>query len=80
MDDKVGAVIVGRIGRMSIRKFASNAARTIPGLAHMRSNVAIWRTERFDGDIHLTVAPLPHAERTARPNSCNWTSWFVDGV
>ena len=37
---KVGAVIVGRTGRTSIRKPVSNEARAIPGLAHMRSNVA----------------------------------------
>ena len=40
---RVGTVIVGRIGRTSIRNAASSDARAIPGLAHIRSNMASWR-------------------------------------
>ena len=43
---RVGTVIVGRIGRTSIRNAASSAARAIPGLALMRSNIASWRIDR----------------------------------
>ena len=46
---RVGAVIVGRIGRTSIRNDASSDARAIPGLALMRSNMASWRIDRTDG-------------------------------
>ena len=66
---RVGAVIVGKIGRTSIRNAASSDARAIPGLALMRSNIASWRIDRTDGALMLTAAPLPHAERTARPTS-----------
>ena len=48
---RVGAVIVGRIGRTSIRNAASSVARAIPGLAHMRSNIASWRIDRTDGTL-----------------------------
>jgi hypothetical protein len=69
---RVGAVSVGRIGRTSIRKFDSTVARSIPGLAHLRSTMASWRTDRTDGKKTFAVAPLPHAERAARP-----ISWSV---
>ena len=36
----------------------------------MRSNMASWRIDRTDGIQPLSAAPLPHAERTARPSSC----------
>ena len=77
---RVGAVIVGRIGRTSIRNAASSVARAIPGLALMRSNIASWRIDRTDGTAMLSAAPLPHAERTARPNSCKRAICSVDGV
>ena len=77
---RVGAVIVGRIGRTSIRNTASSVARAIPGLALMRSNIASWRIDRTDGSRPLSAAPLPHAERAARPNSCQRASCSVDGV
>jgi hypothetical protein len=77
---RVGAVSVGRIGRTSIRNNDSIVARTIPGLALIRSNMASWRIDRTDGNINLPVAPLPHAERTAWPNSWKRAIWFVDGV
>jgi hypothetical protein len=64
-------VSVGRIGRTSMRNNASSVARAIPGLAHMRSNMASWRNRPdMDGAPMLSVAPLPHSERTARPMSC----------
>jgi hypothetical protein len=64
---RVGTVIVGRIGRTSIRNAASSDARAIPGLAHMRSNMASWRNRPADdGALMLNVAPLPHRERTPR--------------
>ena len=78
---RVGAVIVGRIGRTSNRNAASIAARAIPGLAHMRSNMASWRNRPdIDGTLMLNVAPLPHPERTARPYSWTRASCSVDGV
>ena len=77
---RVGAVIVGRIGRTSIRNPASSVARAIPGLALIRSNIASWRIDRTDGKAMLSAAPLPHAERTARPNSWKRASCSVDGV
>jgi hypothetical protein len=46
---RVGTVIVGRIGRTSIRDAASSVARTIPGLAHIRSNIAHRRIDWSDG-------------------------------
>jgi hypothetical protein len=52
----------------------------MPGLALMRSNIASWRIERTDGNIHFVVAPLPHAERAARPISWKRAICFVDGV
>jgi hypothetical protein len=36
----------------------------------MRSNMASWRIDRADGSTALSAAPLPHAERAPRPNSC----------
>ena len=42
---RVGTVIVGRIGRTSIRNVASSVARAIPGLAHIRSNIPSWRID-----------------------------------
>ena len=77
---RVGAVIVGRIGRTSIRNAASSVARAIPGLALMRSNIASWRIDRTDGSRPLSAAPLPHAERTARPSSWQRAICSVDGV
>ena len=77
---RVGAVIVGRIGRTSIRNAASIVARAIPGLALMRSNIASWRVDRTDGKRFLSAAPPPHAERMARPSSCKRTICSVDGV
>ena len=77
---RVGTVIVGRIGRTSIRNAASSVARAIPGLAHIRSNIPSWRIDaRADGPPMLSAAPLPHAERTARPNSWKRASCSVDG-
>ena len=64
---RVGAVIVGRIGRTSIRNAASIVARAIPGLALMRSNIASWRIDRTDGTQILecrTAAP-PRADGAA---------------
>ena len=66
---RVGALIVGRIGRTSIRNIASSAARAIPGLALMRSTIASWRIDRTDGSRALHASPLPHAETAARPTS-----------
>ena len=78
---RVGAVIVGRIGRTSNRDDASTDARAIPGLALIRSNVASWRIDaRADGRLILSAAPLPHPERTARPNSCRRANCSTDGV
>jgi hypothetical protein len=77
---RVGEVIVGRIGRTSIRKADSTVARSIPGLALMRSNVASWRVERADGNHHLAATPLPHVERTARTNSWARASCSLDGA
>ena len=77
---RVGAESVGRIGRTSIRRFDSAVARNMPGLAHMRSTMASWRIDRTDGNITFAVAPLPHAERAARPISCMRAICFVDGV
>jgi hypothetical protein len=73
-------VSVGKIGRTSIRNAASNDARAIPGLAHMRSNIASWRVDRTDGALMLAAAPLPHPERTARPASWKRASCSIDGV
>ena len=56
-------MIVGRIGRTSIRNAASIVARAIPGLVHIRSNIASWRSDRTDGSKSLVAAPVPHAER-----------------
>ena len=77
---RVGAVIVGRIGRTSIRNVDSSVARAMPGLALMRSNMASWRIDRTDGSRPLSAAPLPHPERAARPSSCQRASCSVDGV
>lgn len=77
---RVGTVSVGRIGRTSIWNSDSIVARTIPGLALMRSNVASWRIDRTDGNIHFVAAPLPHAERATRLKSCKRASCFVDDV
>jgi hypothetical protein len=42
-----------------------------PALALIRSNMASWRiVTPVDGATNLSAAPLPQAERTARPNSC----------
>ena len=73
-------MIVGRIGRTSIRNADSSVARAIPGLALMRSNIPSWHIDRTDGRKHLSAAPLPHAERMARPNSCPRAICYVDGV
>ena len=49
---------------------ASSDARAIPGLAHMRSNMASQGNRpAADGAVMLNIAPLPHPERTARPIS-----------
>src|SRR6476619_1575940 len=77
---RLGAVIVGRIGRTSIRNAASIVARAIPGLVHTRSNIASWRSDRTDGSKSLVAAPVPHAERALRPNSWRRASCSVDGV
>jgi len=77
---RVGTMSVGRIGRTSIRRFDSIVACSIPGLAHMRSTMPSWRIERTDGNHHLAVAPLPHAERAPRAISCRRAICFVDGV
>jgi hypothetical protein len=77
----VGTVIVGRIGRTSIRNIASNDARAIPGLAHIRSNIASWRiVARPDGALMLDAAPVPHPEWTARTISCRRAICLTDGV
>jgi len=76
----VGTVIVGRIGRTSIRNAASSDARAIPGLAHMRSNMASWRIDRTDGVVMLAAAPLPHRERTARAISSQRARYSIDGI
>ena len=73
-------MIVGRIGRTSIRNAVSNDARAIPGLAHMRSNIASCRIDRTDGAPMRATAPLPHPERTARPISCIRVICATDGV
>ena len=73
-------MIVGRIGRTSVRNAASNDARAIPGLALMRSNIASWRIDRTDGALMLAAAPLPHPERTARAASSQRASCSIDGV
>ena len=39
-----------------------------PGLALMRSNIASRRIDRTDGKKAFVAAPLPHAEKPARPN------------
>jgi hypothetical protein len=52
---RVGAESVGRIGRASIRKFDSIVARSMPGLAHMRSNIASWRIDWIDGNINFAI-------------------------
>jgi len=52
----------------------------MPGLALMRSTMPSWRIERTDGNHHLAVAPLPHAERATRTISCMRPICFVDGV
>ncbi len=67
----VGAVIVGRIGRTSIRMFASTVARAIPGLALMRSNMASWRIDRTDGNMTLGC-------RTAAPRRAGGAAEFLD--
>ncbi len=78
---RVGAVIVGRIGRTSIRNAASSDARAIPGLALMRSNMASWRNRPdTDGRLMLSAAPLPHPERMARPISWRRAICSTDGV
>ena len=64
---------------MSSRNTDSAVARTIPGLALMRSNIASWRIDRTDGNIHFAVAPVPHAERAARPISWRPAICSVDG-
>ena len=46
----------------------------------MRSNMASWRIDRTDGKKTFAAAPLPHAERPARPISCMRAICFVDGV
>jgi len=46
----------------------------------MRSTMPSWRIERTDGNHHLAVAPLPHAERAPRTISCARPICFVDGV
>ena len=76
----VGTVIVGRIGLTSIRNDASSVTRAIPGLAHMRSNIPSWRIGRTDEMTHLSASPLPHADRTARPNSCQRAIHATDGA
>ena len=76
---RVGTVIVARIDRISIRNTDSAVARTIPGLAHMRSNIASWRIDRIDGNMHLADAPVPHPERVARPISWRRAICSVDG-
>ena len=73
-------MIVGRIGRTSIRNSASTVARAIPGLALMRSNIPSWRIDRNDGIKALSTAPLPHAERRAGESSCPRANCSVDGV
>ena len=78
---RVGALIVGRIGRTSIRNAVSNDARAIPGLAHMRSSMASQGNRPdADGAVMLNVAPLPHPERTARPISCIRVICSTDGI
>jgi hypothetical protein len=54
----VGAVIVERIGRTSIRNIASSVAQAIPGLALIRSIVTSGRTGETDCIAHLSVAPV----------------------
>jgi hypothetical protein len=76
----VGAVMVGRIGRTSIRKRASNATRAIPGLALMRSTIASRRIDRTDGSRALPASPLPHADMAARLQACQRVSCCTEGV
>ena len=76
----VGEVIVGKIGRTSIRIADASVASAIPGLAHMRSNMASWRVDRTDGSRHLRAAPLPHPEPAARPSSIQRATCSADGV
>jgi hypothetical protein len=77
---RVGAVIVGRIGRTSIRNPASNDAHAIPGLALIRSAIPSWRIDRIDGEAMLAATPLPQPEWTARATSCQRARCSVDGV
>ena len=57
---------VGRIGRTSIETLDSIVARSIPGLAHMRSTMPSWRIERTDGNITLgCCAAAPRRARAA---------------
>ena len=69
---RVGAVIVGRIGRTSSRNAASIDARAIPGLAHMRSNMASWRN-RPDADGSADAEC-----RTAAPPRADGAAEFLD--
>jgi hypothetical protein len=80
MENSVGTVIVGRIGLTSVRNPASSVARAIPELAHMRSNIPSWRIDRADEMTYLSASPLPHADRTARPNSWERAIHSADGA
>ena len=66
---RVGAEIVGRIARTSMRRFDSVVARNMPGLAHMRSTMASWRIDRTDGNITslLRRCPTPSGRRGRFP-------------
>jgi hypothetical protein len=52
----------------------------MPGLALIRSAIASKRIDRTDGSRALAAAPLPQAERTARPEACQRAICSSDGV
>ena len=52
------------------RNAASNDARAIPGLAHIRSNIASWRIDRTDGNADADC-------RTAAPRRADGAADFL---
>ncbi len=66
---RVGVVIVGRMGRTSVRNTASSVARAIPGLALMRSTIPSWRIDahRCQQTFECRTA-APRRARGAEPS------------